>query len=118
MDTKTLEIRDVATLIPVLAIRMVADNEAAGWYIHERCGHPREGGSIVVMVLSNMAATNDPYEWVLLKYGSRTMPVAHQFIIQKFDELVDGDVVDVEFLLREVEIPKVSERFSRVARPG
>lgn len=37
------------------------------------------------------------------------MCVAHQFIEDHFDELNDGEVVDVQFILGETKVPKVSE---------
>ena len=109
MITKTLEIRDKGTHIPALAIRMRADSAVQSYYIHGRCGHPPEG-SIVLMMINDCKATNDPYEWEKLGSGPRTMPTAHQYIIEYFDELNDGDVVDVEFILGETSKVKSSER--------
>jgi hypothetical protein len=40
------------------------------------------------------------------------MPVSHNYIIDHFDELADGDVVDVEFILGEKPAKKVSERLT------
>jgi hypothetical protein len=40
------------------------------------------------------------------------MPVAHDWIRAHFDELEDGDVVDVEFILKEKPKPKISERLT------
>ena len=62
------------------------------------------------MALDDGRATNDPYEWVARGMGERTMPVAHNWIIEHFDALSDGDVADVQFILGETEKPKVSER--------
>ncbi len=41
------------------------------------------------------------------------MPVAHHYIIEHWAELSDGDVVDVEFILKETTVLKVSERDER-----
>ena len=38
------------------------------------------------------------------------MPIAHNYVLDHFDELEDGDVVDVEFILGETEVKKTSER--------
>ena len=111
MTFKVLEIRDEGTHIPSLAMQMVAENEVQAYYIHDRCGHPRGGNSVMLMMLRDGKATNDPYEWGSLGLGSRTMPVAHDYIIDHFAELRDGDVVDVEFILGETKEKKVSERF-------
>lgn len=52
-------------------------------------------------------ATYDPFAW-----GGRTYPVAHQHIINHFDELSSGSVIDVEFILGETTQPKQSERIT------
>ena len=38
--------------------------------------------------------------------------MAHHYIIEHWDKLRDGDVVDVSFILGETQQPKVSERFT------
>ena len=112
MTFKVLEVRDSGTHIGVLAIRMLADNNEQAYEIHDRAGHPRDGASIVLMCLDNFKATNDPYEWTSLGLGPRTMPVAHNYIVDHYDELADGQVIDVEYLLGETATPKTSERLS------
>lgn len=89
-----------------MAIKMLADNLTQAYYIHDRSGYPRDGSSIMLMMLADGRATNDPYEWG----GARTMKTAHDFILKNFNELSDGDVVDVEVILGETHEPKVSER--------
>ena len=100
IESKVLEIRDAATRIDALAIRMKGCNPIQQFYFR-CCGYPEDGTSIMLMVLYTGKATNDPYEWESLGLGPRTMPVAHDWIINHFDELKDGDVVDVEFILNE-----------------
>jgi hypothetical protein len=51
----------------------------------------------------------DPYDWV----GDRTKPHAHQFIMEHWQELRDGDVIDVQFILGETDSPKVSEQLEK-----
>lgn len=114
VTTKMLEIRDIGTFIGALAIRMLADKPTQEYYLN-RCGYPRDGSSIMLMVLHTGRATNDPYEWASLGLGPRTMPAAHGWIIDHFEELADGDVVDVEFILGEATSPKVSERLGEFA---
>jgi len=109
VKTKVLEIRDYMTHVPALAIQMLADDEVQEYYVHEHCGYPRDGSSIVLMRLSDCRATNDPHEWPTMGSG-RTMPVAHVYILDHFGELKDGDVVDVEFILGETKVKKTSER--------
>ena len=115
METKVLEIRDSGTCILALAIRMKSDgSEVRDWFIHYRSGYPRDGSSIMLMRLADGRATNDPYEWPAVTHDHRTMPHAHNWIIDHFDELSDGDVVDVQYLLKERETPKESERLTAV----
>jgi hypothetical protein len=122
MKIKALEIRDKATFIPAIAIKMEARLNGEGdfdpksgaplmntinegqRYLMARCGF-RGGDQIVVMKLNDQRASSDPYYW-----GNRTIKTAHVYIEQQWDKLKDGDVVDVEFILGETKAPKVSER--------
>ena len=131
MKAKALEVRDRATFIPVLAVDMnpgapYPDNgsgseewldeqlaaHGARLYLLRRVGYPCNGEpNIVVTALdaSGGPAWSDPYGW-----GGRTYPVAHNYIIEHWDELRDGDVVDVEFILGESSKPKISERLDSI----
>jgi hypothetical protein len=109
LDNKVLEVRDSMTHIPVLAIRMLAQNEVQDYYIHSRMGYPRDGSTIAVIQLNDCDGNCDPYAW---PRETRTMQTAHQYIYEHFDELNDGDVVDVEFILGETATKKVSERIT------
>ena len=108
MLTKALELRDSGTFIPILAVDMNPGNEAER-YLLRRCGYPCDGepNIIVTRLDGNGKATNDPYAW-----GGRTYPVAHDWIIKNWRQLMDGDVVDVEFILGEKPEKKNSERFT------
>jgi hypothetical protein len=131
MQVKILEIRDSGTMIPALCIDMnptredigelVADrpadqvrerldrHRAQQWYMR-RLGYPCDGRPNIA--ITHLAANgtpfwNDPYGW---RTDARTYPVAHNYIIDHWHELKDGDVVCVETILGERETPKVSER--------
>jgi hypothetical protein len=108
MILRTVEIRDRNTFIPALAIRLKPANESQR-YLLARVGF-RDGESILLVVLSSQKATADPYGWVSLGMGPRTMPIVHKWLEKHFDEVVDGDVIDVEFILGETDRPKLSER--------
>jgi hypothetical protein len=110
MILRTIEIRDRNTFIPAVAIKMEPANEAQR-YLLARVGF-RDGVGVALMVLSSQKATADPYEWTSLGMGPRTMPVVHEWLLQHFDEVVDGDVIDVEFILGETPTRKVSERLT------
>jgi len=121
MMAKALELRDEGTFIPLLAVDMnpagsvapvrAGENPEAQRYLLRRCGYPCDGhpNIVVTRLDGNGYATNDPYGW---KGSQRTFPVAHAYIIQHWNELRDGDVVDVSFILGETKHPKLSERVS------
>lgn len=119
MKAKALEVRDRGTFIPVLCVDMNPTLSAAlppreqyegQRYLLGRCGYPCDGRPNILMTRldgDGSQATNDPYGW---KGGARTFPVAHNWIIDHWHELKDGDVVDVEFITGETTSPKRSER--------
>lgn len=100
MRVKALELRDDGTLIPVLAMKMEAASTAERW-LFWRAGYPADGSAVVLMDLNTHRASVDPYSW-----ASRTFAVGHQYVYERFDQLREGDVVDVEFLLGETPTPK------------
>ena len=110
METKILEIRDEGTFIPILAIDMNPSIEARGvdTYYLRRCGYTCDGApniAITRLDMNGSPAWYDPYGW-----GGRTFPVAHNYIIENWDNLQTGDVVDVSYILGETATPKRSER--------
>jgi hypothetical protein len=48
----------------------------------------------------------DPHNW-----NDRTKQVSHKWIQDNWDDINDGDVIDVEFILGESTVKKTSERF-------
>lgn len=108
MKAKALEIRDRNTFIPMLAVDINPDNPEQR-YLMRRLGYPCDGRPNVIMTRLDGSgmATNDPHAW-----DGRTYPVAHDWIIDHWTELKDGDVVDVEFILGETSHAKISERIS------
>jgi len=115
MKAKLLEIRDAATFIPVMAINLKPDNENQR-YLLSRAGYgvikqQQASYVIVVKMIGDITlASHDPYGW----NGGlvRTMTVAHKFIVDHFDKLRDGDVIDVQFILGETDECKISEKYS------
>ncbi len=104
MTIKLLEIRDVGTTIPAMAIEV---SGADGWLM-QRAGFG-ERGCIYLIMLATERCAYDPYHW---QSRARTMPAAHQYIWEHWADLTSGDVVDVEFILGETAAPKVSEQAS------
>ena len=107
MKIKVLELRDRNTFIPVMAFKPIPDNEKQR-YLLRRDGWSCRDDEHCVMVIDthNHRAMYDPHA-----YGRnpRTFPVAHQYIEKHWDELKDGDVIDVEFILGETSSKKESE---------
>jgi hypothetical protein len=97
MQAKALELRDAGTFIPVLCVDMSPANEAQR-YLLGRCGYSCDGQPNILMTrlaADGTSAWNDPYGW-----GGRTFPVAHAYIIEHWEALQDGDVVDVSLRLQ------------------
>ena len=104
MIIKCLEIRDNATCIPAIAIKMSAGSPVEERFLW-RCGYPRDGQyGVVLMRLSDQRATSDVYGW-----GDRTHKAAHLYIEEHFDELKEGAVVDVRVILGEADVPATPE---------
>jgi hypothetical protein len=114
LETKLFEVRDEGTFIPVLAVRVAPDeltyasrdyNSAGTRYLIRRAGY---GGGQVIMTrldASGGPAYCDPYLWP----DFRTYRIAHLHITEHWKDLESGDVVDVQFILRETGAPKRSE---------
>ena len=105
MQVKTLELRDRATFIPLLAVEMKATRIKQS-YLLSRAGYGPGRSLILITRLDGKGkATYDPYAW-----GDRTFHVAHLEIEKNWEILDDGDIVDVEFILGETKAPKLSEQ--------
>lgn len=107
------ELRDRGTLMPVLAIRpwgaaVPTERERALW---ARAGygdsHQSLSSYVILIPIEDLerGAQCDPYGW----RGARTLPTAHLHIANNWSDLVDGAVIDVQYLLGETDAPKVTE---------
>jgi len=112
MEIKCLEVRDANTFIPVICIRPVAEN-AEQRYLLRRDGYrANETERCIIMIDAQCRGVSyDPYHWANYR-NMRTLGTAHHYIEQHWSELKDGDVIDVQFILKETAAPKVSERVS------
>lgn len=111
MDTKIFELRAPATLIVLMAIKMHVYNEAER-YLMTRSGYGRSNYDFnkYIMVFpidggGKSLATTDAYKQTI-----EEIRLAHMYIIKHFDELEDGQVIDVEFITGKVNYPKTPER--------
>lgn len=112
MKTKTFEVRDRGTFIPVLATQLDPDCEQSRWLL-ARSGFGKDAEAqrscVLVTNLNEPRETDhDVYSWT----DRRTMHTAHKYITTQFDVLQSGSVIDVEYLLGESGSPKTSEAFS------
>lgn len=101
MEIKLFEIRDIATFVPAMAIRV----SGADGYLMRRAGF----GDVPMVYLVTLATEHcayDPYNW----NAQRTMGNAHLYIAEHWEELKNGDVIDVEFILGESSTKKISEQ--------
>jgi len=108
MEIKTLEIRDRATFIPVIAIRPGPRNEAER-YLWGRVGFgttaARQEQYTLVGKIGIDELHYDPRRW-----NNARMTEAHMYISRNWDAIENGQVIDIEYLLGETDKPKESER--------
>lgn len=105
LRTKVLEIRDKATFIPVLATEVsggASVDDQENWLLR-RAGFGER--MIQLTSFNRNESHHDPYEW-----GDRTYQTAHLYIHDNWNFIEDGQVIDVEYILGETDIPKKTER--------
>jgi hypothetical protein len=115
MICKTVEIRDAATFIPALAVKLEPGCPMDS-YLLARAGYgstPWQQGEYVLLLRLEDA----PYDPFGHAGGGRTMCAAHEHLLAHFDEIESGAVVDVEFLRGETPAPKPSERATGLVEP-
>ena len=106
MKAKVFEVRDRATMIPVMAVKLApARTTESQLLLRAGFGHDPSG----YVITFNVDGGEGQFACNTYDHKGRTMQVAHQFIQEHFDELLSGSVVDVEYVLGEVPQPKVSE---------
>ncbi|MCA1799907.1 MAG: hypothetical protein LC687_00310 [Actinobacteria bacterium] len=108
LDVKMFEVRDAATFIPVMATKLnVVSDSQEDWLLH-RGGFAKFEQYILYtsLVGHNYKTFYDPFD-----HTSRTHHYAHLYIHEHWGELGSGDVIDVEFIMKQTERPKTSERF-------
>lgn len=114
-EVKYLEVRDSGTFIPAMAIRLRPRSEPERWLL-ARAGYgrtPKEQSDYVLLCRIDGGEGEvrcDPYSW---PGGARTMPTAHAWLVEHFDNITSGDVICVEYILGERAEPKRSERESQ-----
>jgi hypothetical protein len=107
MQVKCLELRDAATFIPVICIRPLPGDNEAQRYLLRRDGYScSPDDNIIIMIDAQCrGCAYDPYHW-----REGTHRTAHLFIMENWNTLKDGDVIDCEFIRGKTAKPKISER--------
>lgn len=106
LQTKLFEIRDSGTHIVAMGTLMEPTNDRQRYQL-ARAGYAQGSNLIYLARISSVGiATYDLYDW-----ESSTMRHAHEYIQNHWDELKDGDVVDVEFIAGITKTKKVSEQY-------
>ena len=112
-NIKVVEIRDRATFIPAFAIKMLPSDEkelflfkGAGYGVLHPC-------VMLVSIKAPWQSARCSDDWK--SNMGRTMYVAHQWIENNFDEIENCQVIDVEFLLKEVDKPCKSSIFDHLS---
>ena len=125
MEVKLFEVRDRATFMPVMAIRLTKlltgdspdytdKQEEAERFLLARAGYGTEHGVqekyILLLPLAGGHGTwtSDPYD------ERPTLQQAHLHILNNWNWLKTGDVIDVEYITGQTSSPKVSERITGV----
>ena len=107
LETKVFEIRDACTFVPVMAIRGIpAKMDEPAKYLIKRAGWNEDRYFVYLISLNDCRCQYDPNKW----NGCRTLGNAHNYILRNWDELSDGDVIDIQYILKETPTPKKSER--------
>lgn len=102
IEVKRVEIRDAATTMPAIALRVTGGaDDPILW----RAGF----GEIPLVILVDIVGWRcqyDPYSWGT---SARTLPAAHHWLTDNWEQHRDGGVVDVEYVLGEHKRPKEPE---------
>ena len=97
IKVKRVEIRDRATLVPAIALRLVGKDDP----IIASAGFKE---SILLIHLTHMECQWDSFAWI-----GRTMYNAHHWLTSNWEKFEAGGVIDVEFVLGETDKPKKSQ---------
>ena len=107
MNAKLIEIRDAGTFIPAMVVQLEPTCETER-YLLGRAGFrgysPLGGPWVILVPLEDLTGTT----YSCLR-GRRTYDTIHQYLGRHWDDVVSGQVLDVEYILGEVLAPKQTE---------
>ena len=113
MIVKTFEVRDSCTFIPIIAIKLIPTFESDR-YLLSRAGWGETAKEQATHILvsrldgGKSEMNCDPYCWT---DSPRTLRVAHRYLIEHFDVMKSGAVIDVQTIVGETKIKKTPEAF-------
>ncbi len=103
MQVKLIEIRDSATFIPAVAIKMFPRNDQEDFLLG-RSGFGPSSPFVLLTRLEGGKCFYEPCDW-----ADRTFQTAHKWLMDNWETFQSGDVIDVQFILGETKEPKRSE---------
>jgi len=107
VEIKLFEVRDRGTCMPSIAIRTSSANDSERWMLaHMGYGTDAEDQKrhVLFAPLCDPSLKYDPEDW-----RDRTMATAHRYIIDHWDMLTAGQVIDVRYILGETDAPAPSD---------
>lgn len=115
MEIKLIELRDRGTFIPIMAIKLGSEIEKERWLL-SRAGYgvtaSEQSEYVLFARLGGGLISYNPSSWPA---PVRTYREAHRWLIEHWDEMPSGGVLDVQYILGETDRPKESERMSDTA---
>lgn len=106
MESKVISIQDKIESVTVIAIQMLSDNtretnllQAAGFW------SSRALSSVYLLDVGTGKGTYHPGQWKpIARYGwTEIMPIAHRWLIDHWNEIETGGVLNIEQILQEGE---------------
>lgn len=115
MEAKLFELRDKATFIVLLAVKLdpTCDKDR---YLLSRAGYGRtDVDQSEYILLMNASSGNGEFN---CEFYDRTYAQAQLYLRHMWSTLKSGDLLDIEFILGETEVPKISEGDEPMYRNG
>lgn len=106
MIIKLFEVLDSGTCMIFMAIRMIPANLTENILL-QHAGFSMGTPCTTIVVFHPERCQYDLYQWP--NGTSRTIIQGHKYIHDHFNELKTGDVIDIEFILKETEEKKESD---------
>lgn len=104
MEIKLFELRDEGTHIPIFAFS-TNSHATRESLIFQRAGFLKGSGLIIMGALTGTEQSYDPDQWE----GGRSMRIIHQYLCKHWDDLRSGDLLDVRYIMGEVDKPCETE---------